>query len=158
VLELLTEPSFAAAGYRVGRTSHTGGHRFAPTAVVLPEGTMWAFLDAGLTARVVQRRGPVADVLAAYRGSTAIGSPALQAVEREAFAEVGWGWLDWRRRGEEVDHGVVRLTGTARDGTVATWEAVVGGQPRPVPDCGKPLDQARKQQHEPVVVSIARSA
>jgi len=23
---------------------------------------------------------------------------------------------------------------------------------------GKPLDQARKQQHEPVVVSIARSA
>src|SRR5690606_16306501 len=30
---------------RVWRTSHTGGHRFAPTALVLPEGTAWAYLD-----------------------------------------------------------------------------------------------------------------
>jgi hypothetical protein len=29
---------------RVRRTSHLGGHRFAPTALLLPEGTSWAFL------------------------------------------------------------------------------------------------------------------
>src|SRR5690606_19672644 len=32
-------------GVRVWRTSHTGGHRFAPTALLLPEGTAWAYLD-----------------------------------------------------------------------------------------------------------------
>ena len=153
-LELLADPAVAGAGYRVGRTSHTGGHRFAPTALVLPEATMWAFLDAELTARVVRRSGPVEDVLGAYRGSTGIGSPALQAVEREAFAQVGWGWLDWRRSGDDLADGRVRLTGESPQGEVRTWEAEVAGNPRPVPDCGKPLDQARKAQVEPIVLTL----
>ena len=154
---LMADPGVAAAGYVVGRTSHTGGHRFAPTAIVLPEGTMWAFLDAELTARVVRRHGPVSDLLDHYRGSTAIGSPEVQAVERVAFAEVGWDWPDWRRTGEDLGDGRARVTGVAPDGTRRTWEAVVTTAGRPVPDCGRPIEEARKTQAEPHVGPVTRT-
>ena len=108
-LELLADTDVAKAGYQVGRTSHTGGHRFAPTAIVLPEG-----YDVGLPRRrpgVAGRapRRPVEAVLDPYRGSTAVGSPAVQALEQVAFGDVGWGWLDWspvgHRRRRRPGHG-----------------------------------------------------
>ncbi|HEY8527691.1 MAG TPA: sucrase ferredoxin [Acidimicrobiales bacterium] len=154
VMQMATDAAIAGAGYRVARTSHTGGHRFAPTAIVLPEGTMWAFLDAELLARIVLRQGEVAAVLGHYRGSTAIGSPGLQAVERAAFAEVGWEWLEWRRWGEELADGRVRVVGEGPDGTRRAWTAEVTDRAKPVPVCGQPLAAAVKQQHEPVVVSL----
>jgi hypothetical protein len=157
VMEVATDPELAAAGYRVSRTSHTGGHRFAPTAVLLPEGTMWAFLDADLVTHIVGRRGPVDAVLDHYRGSTGIGSPALQAVERAAFAEVGWDWLGWRRHGEQLEDGRVRVVGEAPDGARWAWAAEVGERARPVPVCGEPIEAAVKQQHEPIVVSLERT-
>jgi hypothetical protein len=157
-MELLADPAVRDAGYGVGRTSHTGGHRFAPTAIVLPQGTMWAYLDRALVARILHRTGPVADVLPHYRGSTGVGSPGLQALERQAFAEVGWGWLDWRREGRPVADGVVALTGVSPSGERASWEAVVASRPRPVPDCGKPLAEARKASDEPAIVAWRRTA
>jgi hypothetical protein len=156
-MELLADPVLRDAGYAVGRTSHTGGHRFAPTAIVLPQGTMWAYLDRELTARILHRTGPVAGVLPHYRGSTGIGSPGLQALERQAFAEVGWGWLDWRREGREVADGVVTLAAESPTGARAAWEAVVASEPRPVPDCGKPLAEARKESPEPAIVAWRRT-
>lgn len=157
VMQVATDPGIAAAGYRVSRTSHTGGHRFAPTAIVLPEGTMWAFLDAELTTRILLRRGPVEAVLPHYRGSTAVGSPALQAVERAAFAEVGWDWLGWRRWGEQVGDGRARLVAEAPDGVRRAWTASVEDRAKPVPVCGQPMTASVKDQHEPVVVSIERT-
>ena len=47
---------------RLWRTSHTGGHRFAPTFIVLPFATLWAWADPLLLRRVVAQEGPVADV------------------------------------------------------------------------------------------------
>lgn len=157
VMEVATDPDLAAAGFRVSRTSHTGGHRFAPTAILLPEGTMWAFLDADLMTRIVARQGPVDAVLDHYRGSTGIGSPALQAVERAAFAEVGWDWLGWQRWGEQLDDGRVRVIGQAPDGARWAWVASVEDRARPVPVCGEPIEAAVKQQREPVVVSLERT-
>jgi hypothetical protein len=157
VMQVATDPDIAGAGYRVSRTSHTGGHRFAPTAVVLPEGTMWAYLDAELTARIVLRQGPVDGVLDHYRGSTGVGSPALQAVERAAFAEVGWAWLGWRRWGEDLGDGRVRVVGESPEGARWAWEASVEDRTKPVPVCGQPIAASVKQQREPVVVSLERT-
>jgi hypothetical protein len=157
VMEVATDPDIAAAGYRVSRTSHTGGHRFAPTAIVLPEGTIWAYLDAELVARLVLRQGEAADVLGHYRGSTGVGSPALQAIERAAFAEIGWDWLGWRRWGEDLGDGRVRVVGEAPDGSRCAWEASVTDRSKPVPVCGQPIAAAVKQQREPVVVSLERT-
>ena len=39
----------------VWRCSHTGGHRYAPTAITLPDGRAWAYADVGLLDGVLAR-------------------------------------------------------------------------------------------------------
>ena len=109
---------------RVRRTSHTGGHRFAPTAILLPEGTGWGYLDEGVLRRIVRRSGAVADVLPLYRGCAGLTSPRIQAVERAVLAAVGWGLFDCARQGSEEEDGTVRLTVAHPDGE-QVWTAEV---------------------------------
>ncbi len=118
------------------RTSHTGGHRFAATAVVLPEGTAWAWLDDDLLRAVLDRSGPVDAVLDRYRGSTALAHPALQVAEREVLREVGWPWLDAARDGTATPAGE-GIWAVALSSTAGAWTATVvsdGSMPQPV--CG----------------------
>jgi hypothetical protein len=137
-------------GVRLARTSHTGGHRFAPTFLVLPQGTAWAFANVTLVGQVLDRSVPFAQVAGHYRGCAGLGAPQVQAVEREALSVVGWELLDRPRSGfltgeTTADGGeVVRLeAGTDR------WEAVIGkGRTLPVPDCMKPLAEAKKSETE----------
>jgi hypothetical protein len=148
-LELLADQVGFGNGARLWRTSHTGGHRFAPTAIVLPQGTVWAYLDAATLRRIVTRDGPLDDLLPRYRGCAGVGPPMVQAVEREVFAAIGWSWLDHRRQGSIVGDGRVRLEALAPDGSASAWEATVRpGRTLPVPECGRPLDEAKKSETE----------
>lgn len=148
-----------AEGIAVRRTSHTGGHRFAPTAILLPEGTTWAFLDDDALRRLVTRTGPLDDLLPRYRGCAALGSPAIQAAERVAFAEVGWAWLDHRRRGIELGDGRVRIEAVSPEGDERAWEVdVEPGRLLPVPECGNPPEDAPKFEAEVVVRRVEAGA
>jgi hypothetical protein len=139
--------SGGGGGRLTHRTSHLGGHRFAPTALLLPEGTVWAWLDGPLLGAIVDRRVTPAALRDHYRGSLAMPHPAAQVVEAAVFAAVGWEWLDHARTGAVVDDGdagpdrwTVRI-----DSTAGTWDGVVertGSAPQPV--CGQPLSAAIK--------------
>ena len=141
-------------GLRVRRTSHTGGHRFAPTAVLLPEGTCWAWLDDDVLGAVLGRARPPADLLGHYRGCTAIDGAAAQVAEAAVFGEIGWSWLDGKREAVAVektgDRTVVRVSADA-----GTWDVVVrdrGTAPQPV--CGEPIDAATKADPQLEVVEL----
>lgn len=142
------------------RTSHTGGHRFAPTFIVLPEGTAWAFADADLVGRVLERSVAFRDLAAHYRGCSGLGSPRVQAVERAVLSEVGWELMDRGRQGyetgeESASGSVVTLEAADAHGGVDRWEAVVRpGRTLPVPDCMKPLSEAKKSETELVVTGL----
>jgi hypothetical protein len=141
------------AGVHVWRTSHTGGHRFAPTAVLLPEGTVWAYLDLDTLVGVSDRTLDLGEAASRYRGCTGLDGAEVQAVEREALRAVGWSWLDHRRHGCVLDRDGgqtrVRLDGVAPGGAHTSFEATVEvARMVPVPDCGKPLDQAAKSAPE----------
>ena len=56
---------------------------------------MWAFLDADLASRVVRRDGPGGGGARRLPGLDRRRLTAVQALERVAFGDVGWGWLDW---------------------------------------------------------------
>jgi len=141
------------------RTSHTGGHRFAPTAIVLPQGTAWAFVDDDALRRIVARSGPLDDLLPRYRGFSGLMSAPVQALDRAAFAAVGWDWLEHRRRGEELGDGRVRLEAIAPDGATSVWEGVVEvSRVLPVPDCGHPISEAKKTESELRLVGAERVA
>lgn len=144
-------------GVRVWRTSHTGGHRFAPTAVILPEATLWAYLDAELLAGIVERSVDIERALPHFRGCAGLGAPEIQATEREALAQRGWAWFDSPRSGElvarEEGRALVRMTQST-----TTYEAVVEvTREVPIPDCGKPIETATKSQPEFRVSSFVRT-
>jgi hypothetical protein len=141
------------AGVHVRRTSHTGGHRFAPTALLLPEGTMWAYLDVDRLLGISDRTLPLDEAARLYRGCAGLDRPEVQAAEREALRSIGWAWLEHRRRGEILEsaggRSLVRIDAEAPDGRRLAFEATVEvARTLPVPDCGKPPEQARKSAQE----------
>jgi len=144
-------------GLRIWRTSHTGGHRFAPTVIMLPEGTVWGHLDSDLLSRIVTRSGTVDALLPHYRGCVGLGSPRIQAVERSVLARIGWGLLDRPRQGFELDNGKVRLETEEPDRSLVTWEANVQvGRILPSWSCGTRPEQATKFDQEWVVSNLTR--
>jgi hypothetical protein len=80
-------------GVRVWRSSHLGGHRYAPTAVSLPEGRFWAHLDRTVLDGVIDRSVDAASLARHQRGSSAL-EPRAQIVERALFSRFGWDWFD----------------------------------------------------------------
>lgn len=145
-------------GVEIRRTSHLGGHRFAPTGMVLPDATSWAFLDPDAIRRIATRSGPLDDLLTRYRGCAALGSPAAQALDRVALADVGWAWLDYARRAVEIGPDAVRVEARSPAGEIVAWDAAVTvGRTLPVPECGREIFEARKTETE-VVLGDARRA
>ncbi len=135
-------------GVRLARTSHTGGHRFAATCIVLPEGTVWGYLDPDALRRIARRAGTLDDLLPRYRGCSGLGSPAAQVLERAVLAEVGWTLFDCTRHVEDLGGRRLRLTASGPAGTAA-WEAsVVAGRTLRVPDCGQPVELSKKTETE----------
>jgi hypothetical protein len=165
--ELVARPGQLGPSVRIRRTSHTGGHRFAPTAIVLPEATAWAYLDVDLLRAIVTRSGPVTAVLGHYRGWAGLGSPRLQALERSVLAEVGWELFDRPRWGEEQvgrreeqvggGRGDIMRLHVEGSGGVAIWEATVtAGRRVPRPECGEAVSTAVKADTELVVNDLRR--
>ncbi len=105
----------------VHRVSHTGGHRFAPTAMTLPDGRMWAHLDTD-TLRAISRHGiPASQAARHCRGWWGAPPGAGQVAERAVFAEVGWSWERVERTIEPTgDAQIWNVTGDGRTWLVRT--------------------------------------
>jgi hypothetical protein len=152
---VMSEPGRLAAGVRVWRTSHTGGHRFAPTALILPEGTSWAYLDPSALVGIVERSQPVTSYLNRYRGCAGLSGPAVQVVERAVLAQHGWGVLDCPRQGTDMSDGVAELTVVMPEGQRA-WEGRVSvRRSLSVPGCGSPAAPGDKVEDEHTLSGLA---
>lgn len=138
---LFAEVELLAAGWsdvRVRRCSHTGGHRFAPTALTFPDGLAWAHLDPA-SAAAITRRDPADPVpVGSCRGASSVPAGAWQAVDREGLARWGWRWASAEREFVPVPDGVgiearAELPG---GGPVALRAVVEVGRRVPTPACG----------------------
>jgi hypothetical protein len=140
------------AGARLWRTSHTGGHRFAPTAISLPDGLMWAGLDLDLALGVLRRDLSNEQIERHLRGCTGIGDGLRQAADAAAFARHGWSWLQLERRATVVedDGSRAEVEITFHNGTpTATMRAIVErGRTLPIALCGEPIEAAVKTTTE----------
>jgi hypothetical protein len=151
--ELAASGQFGAEN--LWRTSHMGGHRFAPTFLVLPEGTVWGFADADLVTRVVHRSGDFADAAGHYRGCPGLDSPQVQALEAEVLRRVGWSLLDRQRTGSF--DGINAVLTWAEDGQTVTWTGEVRpGRTVASPGCMEPLSSAGKSETEWAVTAVHR--
>ena len=151
----LARPGGLPPDVRAWRTSHTGGHRFAPTAILLPEGTCWGYLDATALVRIVSREGRAGEQTSRYRGCAGLPTPAIQALERAVLAEVGWELLGRPRCGEQDADGTVRLVVEEGDGGVRTWQGrVTVRRVMAVPQCGQPVTGNEKTEEELAVEEL----
>lgn len=96
-LAIAAEARLDAPVYRV---SHTGGHRFAPTAMTLPDGRMWAHLDLDDLTEITAGLGASADRCRGWWGAST--GPA-QVAERAVLAQVGVSLDATERRIESIE-------------------------------------------------------
>ena len=122
----------APGDLRVWRTSHLGGHRFAPTLLELPEGRYWGHLEMGPAEGLVTRSRPPADLARSYRGWAGLGSVFEQVAERDILVREGWAWTTYAKTGEVLRAGEdgawaeVRITHESPDGrSTGAYEALV---------------------------------
>jgi hypothetical protein len=123
------------AGVRLWRGSHTGGHRFSPTLIDLPDGRSWGRLDAGDLGTVLRRDAPPATLRSRYRGLGTLATYYERVAEAALFMDEGWSWTGRRVRGEVLegarfaypededeldDRAVVRIEADGQ-----AWEAVI---------------------------------
>ncbi|MHA6797647.1 TIM barrel protein (plasmid) [Pseudonocardia bannensis] len=113
---------------RVWRVSSFGGHRFAPSVIDLPEGRYWGNVSVERMDALVDRTGPVEDVLDMYRGWGCLRHRPEQVLEKELFRREGWSWVGRRFDLDtlDVDGPRIRFRATAQglDGS-ERYEAVV---------------------------------
>ncbi len=154
-VRLRSAGTLEALGIRLRRTSHTGGHRFAPTAIILPEGTCWAYLDADALTAIATRQMPLEQCLPLYRGCAGMSSPLVQAVERAVLATEGWKLLAQARTGRDLGDGRVFLDLKGPGGDHRRWHArVVVRRMVPVPRCGSALNGDEKTEPELEVTEL----
>jgi hypothetical protein len=143
------------AGENLWRTSHMGGHRFAPTFLVLPQGTVWGYADADLVTRVVRQAGDFADAAGQYRGCPGLDSPQVQALELEVLRRVGWSLLDRQRTG--AFEGMNAQLTWEEGGQTVSWAGQVRpGRTLPSPGCMEPLFSSGKSETEWAVTEVHR--
>jgi hypothetical protein len=147
---------------RVWRCSHTGGHRYAPTAITVETGRAWAYLDADLLLGIVDRTVDVRELRHHDRGTVALDRWG-QAVEHQLLLEHGWPWLDGQLLDAVTDVAAdrrsaeVALRWRGADGTAGAAEAHVEvARTLPVLVCGEPPAAARKTSDELAVRTLVR--
>ncbi len=80
--------------YQVWRSSHFGGHRFAPTAITFPDGRYYGRLDSFSLNALLRRSGDIQLLRPIYRGSSLLPEP-VQELERSLLLDYGWDWLSF---------------------------------------------------------------
>lgn len=88
--KLASDLEMQAPGLAIFRVSHTGGHRFAPTALTIPDGRMWAYLDTQSMLSILELSGDVKDLSKYCRGWWGAPSGPGQVAERAVFEQMGW--------------------------------------------------------------------
>lgn len=155
----------------VYRVSHTGGHRFAPTALTLPGGRMWADLTVSSAEEIFGRAilpgsGAFEAAVGACRGWWGAATGPAQVAEREVLRLSGWD-TDVAKRTvevtaapssvkEQVDGQSTELSVSIEEST--QWNIVVE-QSRAVPTiaCHQPGGLPAKPGREYRVVSAAQA-
>ena len=136
----------------VFRVSHTGGHRFAPTAMTLPDGRMWAYLDPASATEIIDTRSDAGNVANRCRGWWGAPTGPAQVGERAVFAAKGFS-LDSQQRSVMVEDGVDASTVRVVVDD-ATYEVTVAlGREVPTIMCSAPGGQPVKPGREWVVTA-----
>ncbi|MFK8184264.1 MAG: sucrase ferredoxin [Phormidesmis sp.] len=120
---------------RTWQVSHIGGHRFAPTAISLPDGRYYGRLTVEALAAIANRQGPIEQIVSVYRGWGVLPQP-VQFLEQRLLLQHGWSWLDaavsYRCESDPSEESTLQIELSVQfpdsqfpDGQVSTYRAVL---------------------------------
>ena len=145
---------------RMWRTSHTGGHRFAPTGILFPSGTAWSSLSAELTIDIVNQTIPTDRLTHHFRGNVGVSGRPAQIAEGHRFLESGWDWLRQERSASSElaldGETEIHLAAVRSDEEVVTYR-MVEDESLPVPICGEGTEQSVKSTPQLRITSVERT-
>lgn len=118
---------------RIWQASHIGGHRFAPTAITLPDGRYYGHLSIPVLQAAITRSGDISLLHATYRGWGLLPRP-LQVLEKKLLLSQNWPWLNNKvayrlltlpatNHPSESSHIYAEFTIKQTDGTLVTHRA-----------------------------------
>ena len=113
---------------RIWRSSHFGGHRFAPTAIDFPQGRYYGVLDQDTFKSILTQTGDIECLNKVYRGWGILPNP-LQILERELMLRLGWDWFNYKVTGKilekSLDNQTIlgELSFEQPSGTLYTYQA-----------------------------------
>ncbi|MDB9374744.1 sucrase ferredoxin [Nodularia sphaerocarpa] len=87
---------------RIWKSSHFGGHRFAPTAIDLPDGRYYGVLNPESFRSILTRTGDIQSLRKVYRG-WGILPTSVQILERELMLHHGWNWFNYKVAGKIIE-------------------------------------------------------
>ena len=87
---------------RMWKSSHFGGHRFAPTAIDFPDGRYYGVLDRDSFKSILTRSGDINCLNKVYRGWGILPS-AIQVLEGELILRYGWDWFNYKVGGKIIE-------------------------------------------------------
>jgi hypothetical protein len=113
---------------RIWKSSHFGGHRFAPTVIDLPEGRYYGCLELDSFRTILTRTGDIQCLNKVYRG-WGILPASLQTLERELILIHGWDWFNYKVAGKILEQSLdnntilVELSFENPSGSLYTYQA-----------------------------------
>ncbi|OCQ91941.1 sucrase ferredoxin [Nostoc sp. MBR 210] len=113
---------------RLWKSSHFGGHRFAPTAIDLPEGRYYGVLDQETFQAILTHTGDIHCLEKVYRG-WGILPTQLQVLERQLILHHGWDWFNYKVSGKILEQSLDNQTFLGEiscespDGSLYTYQA-----------------------------------
>jgi hypothetical protein len=125
---LATISHLGLSNVRLWQTSHFGGHRFAPTAIDLPDGRYYGVLDRESFESILTRAGDIKCLNKVYRG-WGILPTSIQALERELIFRYGWDWFNYKVAGKITEQNSdkssikAEITFEKPDGAIHTYRA-----------------------------------
>lgn len=131
IYQYFREQAMSQPNTRVWRSSHIGGHRFAPTMIDFPTGRSWGFVNKSVAGAILSQSTHPSDLRGNYRGWVGHRDDALQLLEGEILAHVGWEWNAYAQAGAVLEHDeqgrgtVVEITGTHPEGQTLTFRGEV---------------------------------
>jgi hypothetical protein len=115
---------------RIWKSTHFGGHRFAPTAIDLPEGRYYGVLEQNSFQSILTRTGDIQCLSKIYRGWGILETP-LQVMERELILRDGWDWFNYKVTGRIIEENIetgkisAELTCEKPDGSLHTYQSTL---------------------------------
>ena len=80
---------------RIWKTSHFGGHRFAPTMISFPDGRYYGLLNRESFQTILLQAGNIKLLSQVYRGWSILPT-SIQVLERELIFRHGWEWFEYK--------------------------------------------------------------